>query len=148
MTAEDLVMVIDKAHFVVKLHSNLLEVDLKEGVRKHIEDFVEANPALRETLGTLFQFAIPLDVPLKDIQSVKLDDKGRVKVIIPHRRDLTIPLEREDAQKLIDKLNELIPIEKEREVERIMTDAAARREEAERRGEEDFMTRDHPSMQR
>jgi hypothetical protein len=148
MSAEDLVMVIDKPHFIVKLHSNLLEVDLKEGIRKHIEDFVEANPTLRGTLGTLFQFAIPLDVPLKDIQSVKLDNKGQVKIVIPHRRDLTIPLEGEDAQKLINKLNELIPIEKEREIERIMTDAAAEREEAERRGEEDFMTRDHPSMQR
>jgi hypothetical protein len=144
MTAEDLVMVIDKAHFIVKLHSNLLEVDLKEGVRKHIEDFVEANPTLRGTLGTLFQFAIPLDVPLKDIQSVKLDDKGQVKIVIPHRRDLTIPLEREDAQKLINKLNELIPIEKEREIERIMEDAAARREEAARRGEEEFMAREAP----
>jgi hypothetical protein len=148
MTTEDLVMVIDKTHFIVKLHSSKLEVDLKEGVRKHIEDFVEANPHLRDTLGTLFQFAIPLDVPLKDIHSVKLDNKGQVKIIIPHRRDLTIPLEQEEAQKLINKLNELIPIEKEREIERVMADAAARREEAERRGEEEFMTRDHPSMQK
>jgi hypothetical protein len=144
MTAEDLVMVIDKGHFIVKLHSSLLEVDLKEGVRKHIEDFVEANPTLRGTLGTLFQFAIPLDVPLKDIQSVKLDDKGQVKIIIPHRRDLTIPLEQKDAQKLVNKLNELIPIEKEREIERAMATAAARREEATRRGEDEFMAREAP----
>jgi hypothetical protein len=144
MTAEDLVMVIDKAHFIVKLHPSLLEVDLKEGVRKSIEDFVEANPTLRGTLGTLFQFAIPLDVPLKDIQSVKLDDKGQVKIIIPHRRDLTIPLEQKDAQKLVNKLNELIPIEKEREIERAMATAAARREEAARRGEDEFMAREAP----
>jgi hypothetical protein len=142
MTAEDLVMVIDKAHFIVKLHSDLLEVDLKEGVRKRIEDFVEANPTLRGTLGTLFQTVIPLDVPLKDIESVKLDDKGQVKVIIPHRRDLTIPLEQDEAQKLIDKLNELIPIEKERESERRIASAAAMREEAARRAEEEFGVRE------
>lgn len=144
MSAEDLVMVIDKAHFIVKLHSNLLEVDLKEGIRKHIEDFVEANPAMRGTFGTLFQLAVPLDVPLKDIHSVKLDDKGQVKIIIPHRRDLTIPLEREDSQKLVNKLNELIPIEKEREIQRAIATVAARREEAARRGEDEFMTREAP----
>jgi hypothetical protein len=142
MTTEDLIMVIDKAHFIVKVHSSSLEVDLKEGVRKRIEDFVEANPSLRGTLGTLFQNVIPLDVPLKNIESVKLDDKGQVKIIIPHRRDITIPLEQDEAQKLIDKLNELIPIEKQRETERTMAAAAARAEEEERRSEEEFEVRE------
>jgi hypothetical protein len=142
MTTEDLVMVIDKAHFIVKLHPNLLEVDLKEGTRKKLEDFVEANPTLRGTLGTLFQTVIPLDVPLKDIESVKLDDKGQVKIIIPHRRDLTIPLEQDEAQKLIDKLNELIPIEKQRETERMIASATAMRGEAARRAEGEFGVRE------
>jgi virulence-associated protein VagC len=114
MTAEDIVMVIDKPHFIVKLHKTLLEVDLKEGVRKELEDFVEAKPILRETLGLLFQTVIPLDVELKHIQSVEIDKKGRVKVIIPSRRDLLIPLDRKESERLVEKLDELIAIEKER----------------------------------
>jgi len=120
MASEDLVMVIDKPHFTVRLHSSLLEVDLKEGVKKELEDVVEANPILRGSLGVFFQSVIPLDVPLKDIESVELNKKGRVKIIIPHRKDINIPLDPEDSKKLINKLNELIPIEKQRERERIM----------------------------
>ena len=125
MAADDLVMVIDKPHFTVKLHRSLLEVDLKEGVKKELEDVVEANPTLRGSLGFLFQTVIPLDVPLKNIESVELDEKEQVKIIIPHRRDINIPLEPDESRKLIDKLNELIPIEKQRETERML--AASRR---------------------
>ena len=114
MTAEDIVMVIDKPHFKVKLHKTLLEVDLKEGIRKELEDVLEAKPALRESLGFLFQTIIPLDVPLKDIESVKVNKKGQVKIAIPSRRDVTIPLKPNESKRLVDKLNELIPIEKER----------------------------------
>ena len=118
MDSEDLVMVFDKPHFIVKLHQTLLEVDLKEGVRKKLEDFVESNPHMRESLGLLFQTVIPLDVQLKNIETVRLDEKGHVKIVIPHRKDITIPLEKDEAEKLIDKLNELIPIEQAKEQER------------------------------
>ena len=114
-------MLIDKPHFKVKLHQSLLEVDLKEGVKKELEDVVEANPTLRGSLGFLFQNVVPLDVPLKDIESVEQNKKGQVKIIIPHRKDITIPLEPNESKKLIDKLNELIPIEKQKERERILT---------------------------
>jgi hypothetical protein len=116
MESEDLVMVIDKPHFIVKLHKTLLEVDLKEGVKKKLEDFVERDPHLRESLGVLFQTVIPLDVQLKNIETVWLNEKkGEVQIIIPNRRDLHIPLEKDEAQKLVDKLDELIPIEKAKE---------------------------------
>jgi len=114
MGEEDVVMVIEKPHFKVKLHSSLLEVDLKEGVRKELEDVLEAKPALRESLGFLFQTIVPLDVPLKDIESAVVDKKGQVKITIPSRRDITIPLESKESKRLVDKLNELIPVEKER----------------------------------
>ena len=125
MASEDLVMVIDKPHFTVKLHRSLLEVDLKEGVKKKLEDFVEANPTLRGSLGFLFQSVIPLDVALKDIESVELDEKRQVKIIIPNRKDIAIPLEPDESKKLIDKLNELILIEKQREMERMLASARA-----------------------
>ena len=87
--AEKPVLKIDKPHFVVKLHEDALEVDLKEEAKKELEDMVEAHPILRESLGILFQTIIPLDVALKDIESAKVDYKGRLK-IIPLRRDLMI----------------------------------------------------------
>jgi hypothetical protein len=138
MATEDLVMVIDKPHFKVKVHRNLLEVDLKEGVKKKLEDVVEANPILKGSLGVLFQTVIPLDVPLKDIESVTEDEKGQVKIVVPHRKDITIPLEPDESKKLISKLNELIPIEKQREIERILASKGAMREQAEKRAEAGF----------
>jgi hypothetical protein len=114
MAEGDIVMVIEKPHFKVKLHTGVLEVDLKEGIKKELEDVLEARPSLRESLGFLFQTIVPLDVPLKDIESAVVDKKGQVKITIPSRRDITIPLTSKESKRLVDKLNELIPIEKER----------------------------------
>jgi hypothetical protein len=114
VTEEDIVMLIDKPHFKVKLHSAVLEVDLKEGLREELERVLEAKPAIRDSLGFLFQTIVPLDVPLRNIESATVDKKGQVKITIPSRRDITIPLESEESERLVDKLNELIPLEKER----------------------------------
>ncbi len=128
MAAKDVVMVIAKKHFTVKLHRTSLEVDLKEGARKELEDALEAKSALRGSLGFLFQNIIPLDVPLKNIESVTRDDKGRVKIKIPHRKDITIQLEREEAKKLTEKLNKLIPIEKQKKMDRLLASKRGERE--------------------
>ena len=126
--SEDTVMFFDKPHFVVKLDTSLLKVDLKEGFRRKIEEFAEHNAPMRETIGLLFQTVIPLDVPLKDIESAVVDPKGRVKVVIPLRRDITIPLEPDESQKLVEKMNELIPIEKTKAAERFLAQQKAERE--------------------
>ncbi len=120
MKKDDLVLFIDKPHFQVKLHPDLLEVDLKQGFRKAMEDVLEAKPFLRETLGFVFQSIIPLDLPLHTVGSVTTDRKGLVKLKLAGRKDINIPLEVEEAKKLVDHLNELIPIEKQKEYERIM----------------------------
>lgn len=117
--AEKLVLKIDKPHFVVKLHEDTLEVDLKEGAKKELEDVVEAHPILRESLGILFQTIIPLDIALKDIESAKVDDKGRLKIMIPLRRDIMIPLGVGESERLAEKLNELIPLAKLKEAKRM-----------------------------
>lgn len=114
MNDEDIVMTIDKPHFTVKLCTTQLEVDIKDGAREELEKLLEAKPAFRDSVGLLFQTVVPLDVRLRDIRSVDLDKKGRVKINIPRRRDLTIPLDQDESKRLIDKLNELIPPEKER----------------------------------
>ena len=139
MESEEPVMVFDKPHFIVKLYETLLKVDVKEGARKKLEEFVESNPHLRDSLGLLFQMVIPLDVPLREIETVKLSGEGRVQIVIPHRRDLHIPLEKDEAEKLVDMLNELIPVEKAKEEDRIMASSKAERESAEQRAESSFM---------
>lgn len=130
MSRSPIIYTIDKPHFIVKLHEEELEVDLKEGIRKEFEDIAEARPFLKETLGMLYQFAGPLDVRLKDIERVSTEKDGKVKVVIPNRRDLHIPLTPEEAETLISKLNELIPMAQRRaaELERISAAARAQHE--------------------
>ncbi len=127
MSRSPIVYTIDKPHFTLKLHEEELEVDLKEGLRKEFEDLAENRPFLKETLGMLYQFAGPLDVKLKDIEKVATESDGRVKVVIPHRRDLHIPLAPDEAETLMKKLDELIPEARRRaaELEKIATAAAA-----------------------
>ena len=126
-TAEDLVMIIKKPHFTVKLHKTLLEVDLKEGIKKELEDVLEAKPILRDNLGFLFQTIIPLDVPLRNIESVSVNKKGHVKVAIPSRKDIVIPLTTNESKRLVEKMNELIPIEKERAFKELQESEKARK---------------------
>ncbi len=118
----------DKPHFQVKLHSDLLQVDLKEGARRELERLAEARPVLRESLGWIFQTIIPLDVKLHDIENVEVDHDGKVKVIIPGRRDIHIPLEHSESQRLVEKLNELIPVEKEKQFRERQLSAARKAE--------------------
>lgn len=130
METEDLIMTIEKPHFTVKLHRGLLEVDLKEGVKRELEEVVEANPILRGSLGFLFQSVIPLDVALKDIESAELDEKDQVKIKIPNRRDIIVPLDPNESKRLVDKLKELIPTEKQKELERMLAAARAAKQRA------------------
>ena len=119
---------LDKPHFQVKLQSDLLKVDLKEGARAEIEKLAEARPALRDTIGWVFQTIIPLDVHLWEIEKVTVEPSGKVNIRIPHRRDIHIPLEPLEAERLVEKMNELIPVEKERRVERQLAEQAAEKD--------------------
>jgi hypothetical protein len=126
---------IDKPHFQVKLLSDLLKVDLKEGTRAEIDKLVGNRPALRDTLGWMFQTIVPLDVHLWQIEKVTVESTGKVNITIPHRRDIHIPLEPLEAERLVEKMNELIPIEKERRVERELAEKAAEKDMARQRTE-------------
>jgi hypothetical protein len=128
MSTTEIVMTIDKPHFVVKLHKTLLEVDLKEGIKKELETALEKNAKIRSLFGFLFQTMIPLDVPLKKIDSVTVTENGQVKIVIPRRKDIVIPLDPNESQRLVDKLNELIPIEKERALEEEQAEEKALKE--------------------
>ncbi len=131
LSEKPVLLLLDKPHFQVQLQSDLLKVDLKEGARHELEKLAEARPALRDTLGWMFQTIIPLDVKLWEIEKVQADPSGKVQIIIPHRRDIHIPLDPSESRRLVDKLNELIPPEKQRHLERSL--AAQEAEKAEDR---------------
>jgi len=114
---KDVVLMFDKPNFVVKLHEYVLEVDLKEGAKKKLEDILDSDEIARESLGFIFQAVVPLDVWLKDIESVTVDKNGATKIAIPHRKDIVIPLEPDESKRLIGKLNRLIPIAKQKDLE-------------------------------
>ena len=129
------VFMLDKPHFQVKLQSDVLKVDLKDGARAEIERLAEARPALRDTIGWMFQTIIPLDVHLWEIEKVTVEPSGKVNIRIPHRRDIHIPLEPLEAERLVEKMNELIPIEKARRVERELAEQSAQNDRERQKGQ-------------
>ncbi len=118
-----LVLEIDKPHFIVRLFSDVLKMDLKGGAKNEIEEALENKPVLRETLGAILSIFAPLHIRLSDIDSVNADEKGTVKIVLPHRRDVTIPLNPDEASKLAAKMNDLIPDAKRKEVLRVMRES-------------------------
>jgi len=137
------VFMLDKPHFQVKLHTDILKVDLKEGARHELEKLAEARPALRDTLGWMFQTIIPLDVHLYEIEKVSVDQSGKVNIKIPHRKDIHIPLEPLEAERLVEKMNQLIPVEKERHLEEQRAERAA---ELEHERQKDQLMKYRPPM--
>jgi hypothetical protein len=112
LVGKEPVMTIDKPDFIVRLYEDWIDVDLKEGFKERLENVIEKNPALRKTLGFALQTVIPSDVELCEIESVKVDNKGHLKLVIPRHVDIVLPLEMDEAQRLAEKLNELIPFAK------------------------------------
>ena len=111
---KDPILVIDKPDFVVRLHKDLIEVDLKEGGKAKLEGAIEKDPLLRKTLGFVLQTTIPSDVELCDIKSCEVDDKGQLKLVIPRHVDIVLPLGVDDANRLAWELRDLIPLAKTR----------------------------------
>jgi hypothetical protein len=132
-----IIMEIGKPQFTIKLYEHMLKLDLKESVKNEIETHVhENNPILQKTIGHVLSMFIPLHVRLSEIDSVDKDKTGKVRINLPRHRDITMPLELKDARKLVNKLNELIPKEKEKEGGRLMEEHKLRKIEEVRRERE------------
>jgi hypothetical protein len=118
---------IRKPHFTITVYDSMLKVDLKGSLKNDIEEAFENTPLLAETIGSILEIFVPLHVHLSDIDSVSADKKGKVSIKLPRHRDLAIPLEPKEAKRLVDKLNELIPRAKEKELKRVMKEKRLRR---------------------
>jgi len=109
---KDPILVLDKPDFIVRLHREWIDVDLKKGGKAKLERLIEKDPLLKKTLGFVLQSKIPSDVELCEIESVKVDDKGKLKLVIPRHVDIVLPLGVEDANRLANELKDLIPLAK------------------------------------
>lgn len=122
-----------RPHFAIRVYETALRIDLRGSVKNDIEETFENTPVLKQTIGSILEMFIPLHVHLSDIDSVRMDKKGKVVIKLPRHRDVVIPLEPRDAKRLVDKLNQLVPTAKEKELRRIIKEHRLQRiENAER----------------
>jgi len=112
LTEKDPILVFDKPDFVVRLHKEWIDVDLKERGKAKLERVIEKNPLLRKTIGFVLQSTVPSDVELCDIDFVEVNDKGQLKLVIPRHADIVLPLGIDDANRLANELKGLIPLAK------------------------------------
>jgi hypothetical protein len=124
-----------------RLYERMLKIDLKGSFRNELEEALENTPVLKETIGSVLEIFAPLHVRLYDIESVRMDKTGKVMIKQPRHRDLIIPLNPKEARMLVGKLNELIPKEKERELDRIIKEHKLSARERELEKEEIPMSR-------
>jgi hypothetical protein len=127
MSETKLVVEIKKPHFTISLYEKMLCIDLKGTLKDELEEALENKPILRETAGRILGIFVPLHIQLSSIESVTKDEIGSVKIHCPHHRDIVIPLEPKEAKRLADKLNQLIPEAKEKELEQIMKEHKLRK---------------------
>ena len=111
---------VKEPHITVILYENLLKIDLRGSFKNEIEEALENKPVLKETFGNILGMFVPLHIRLSDINSVHMDETGKIKVKLSLHRNIVIPLERNDAEKLVHKLNQLISIAKKKNLERIV----------------------------
>ena len=103
------ILEVKNPHFTIKLSDDLLKIDLKVSFKNQVEEALEHKPILKETLGRILGIFVPLHIRIREIDSVHMDETGKINVSFPHHRNIVIPLERkEDAEKLVEKLNQLI----------------------------------------
>ncbi len=139
MTEGTIVLKVENPHFTVRLYENLLKIDLKGSFKSDIEEALENKPVLKETIGKILGVFVPLHIRINEINSVQLDETGKITVSLPHHRDIVIPFERkEDAEKLVEKINELISRD---ETERLEEIKSRRRTEKERIEESEVRSR-------
>ena len=119
MSQAKAILEIDSQHFTVKLYENWLRIDVKGNTRNEIVEALENKPILSQSIGNILEIFAPLHIHLSDIDSVQMDNLGKVKLVLPRHRDITIPLAVNEAKTLVETLNPLIAKEKEEKIQRV-----------------------------
>ena len=103
-----MVLKIENPRFIITLYENFLKIDLKGSLKHEIEEALENKPVLKETLGHILGIFVPLHISLSEITSLSMEETRKIKISIRHHRDVVLPLERKDAEKLLEKLNQAV----------------------------------------
>jgi hypothetical protein len=103
-----MVLKIENPRFTITLYENFLKIDLKGSLKHEIEEALENKPVLKETLGHILGIFVPLHISLSEITSLSMEETRKIKISIRHHRDVVLPLERKDAEKLLEKLNQAV----------------------------------------
>jgi hypothetical protein len=137
------VLEVENPHFTVKLSDDLLKIDLKGSFKNEVEEALEHKPVLKETIGRILGIFVTLHVSVSEIDSVHMDETGKITVNLHHHRNVVIPLEhKENAEKLVEKLNQLISkartekIKEHAEIKRAERKLKRKRTEAKRKANE------------
>lgn len=133
MVEENITLEFDKPHFTVRLYADMLKVDLKGTFKNEVEEVLENKPILKQTFGAFLGIFVPLHIRLSDIDSANVNEAGKARINISHHREIVIPLERKESEKLVSKLNTLIPAAKKKELRRIMEEHKLEKIDEERR---------------
>jgi hypothetical protein len=120
MSETSVILEIDEQDFSIRLYESILKIDLKGRTKNKIIEALENEPVLRETIGILLGIFAPLHIRVSDIDSVQLEEPGKVRIVLPRHRDIVIPLKPDEAKKLVSKLAELIPEQKRKEMLRLL----------------------------
>ena len=129
MAPTTVVLVIEDPHFTIRLDEDLLRIDLKGSFMNKIKEALENEPVLKDTVGKVLGIFVPLHIEVRDIDSVHMDETGKIKLELSHHRSIVIPVERkEDAEKLGEKLNQLISRAETEKIREIKTKRSAERE--------------------
>jgi len=121
---------VEDPYFTITLSNSLLKIDLKGSFKNEVEEALENKPVLKETIGRILGIFVPLHIRVSDIDSVHMNETGKIKVSLSHHRNIVIPFERkEDAEKLVENLNQLIS---KAEAEKIQESKARLRAEKEK----------------
>ena len=119
MSEAKAILEIEGPHFTLRLYEEWLRIDIKGNTKSEIVEAVENKPVLKQSIGNILEMFAPLHIHLSDIDSVHMDSLGKVKLVLPHRRDVTVPLTVDEAKTLVDMLNPLIEKEKEKKIQQI-----------------------------
>ena len=86
MPAANTVLEVVDPHFTIKLYEDLLKIDLKGSFKNELEEALENKPVLKETIGRVLGIFVPLHIPINDIDSVHMDEAGKIKITLSHHR--------------------------------------------------------------
>jgi hypothetical protein len=123
-----MVLKIENPHFTITLYGNFLKIDLKGSLKNEIEEALENKPVLKETLGHILGIFIPLHISVSEITSVSMEETRKIKISIRHHRDVVLPLERkEDAEILLEKLNQAVLYARTAKIKKRLTTRRAKK---------------------